>query len=93
MHMLADNNGCNRVSVLGLVDQSLVLELGSLRSETRLNILSVAVLKVLVLNANEVVGVHLGRNLTVCHWLDGGVEVVLVDLLVDGSGDLLVLRW
>lgn len=44
-----------------------------------------------MLNSDDVVSVLLREDLTVCHGLDGGVVVVLVNLLVDGSGDLLML--
>jgi len=91
VHVLADNDRSDGVGVLCLVDESLVLELGSLRCEAGLDILGAAVLKVLVLDTDEVVGVDLWCDLTVGDGLDGGVEVVLVNLLIDGGRDLLVL--
>lgn len=91
VNVLASNHGCNSVCVGRLSDDTLILELSSLTSETCLDLSSVAVLESAVLNGDEVVGVLLRKDLTVGNGLDGGVVVVLVNLLVDGSGDLLVL--
>jgi len=91
--VLASNNGSNGVSVLRLANETLVLKLGSLYGKTRLDILGVAVLEVAVLDGNQVVLVLLREDLTVKDRLDRSVVVVLVDLLVDGSDDLLVSLW
>ena len=89
--VLASNHRCDSVCVYGFRDDALILELGSLTCETGLDLSSVAVLESAVLNSYEVVGVLLGKDLTVGDRLDRGVVVILVDLLVNGSGDLLVL--
>lgn len=89
--VLANDDGGDGVGVLGLVDEALVLELCLFCGEALLDFTGVAVLEVLVLDAYEVVGVHLGCDLLVHDGLDGGVEVVLVNLLVDGGSNLLML--
>jgi len=89
--VLTADGGCNRLRVHGLDLGALVSKLGSLGSETLLDLGIVAVLERAVLNGGKVVVVLLGENLTVLDGLDGGVVVVLVNLLVDGGLDLLVL--
>lgn len=89
--VLASNDGSDGVGVCGLADDTLILELGSLASETVLNLPLITVLVGAVLNSDQVVGVLLGEDLAVGHGLDRGVVVVLVDFFVDGSDDLLVL--
>jgi len=91
VNVLASNHRCDSVCVGSLSDNTLVLELSSLTSETCLDLSSVAVFESAVLNSNKVVSVLLRENLTVGDRLNRGVVVVLVNLLVDGSGDLLVL--
>ena len=51
----------------------------------------VTVVELAMLNAAELGSVCLGEDLTVVDGLDGAVVVVLVNLLVNGSVDLLVL--
>ena len=89
--VLTANGGCNRLRVHSLELGTLVSKLGSLSSETLLNLGVVAVLERAVLDGGKVVVVLLRENLTVLDGLDGGVVVVLVNLLVDGGLDLLVL--
>lgn len=89
--VLTADGGCNRLRVHGLDLGALVSKLGSLGSETLLDLGIVAVLERAVLDGGKVVVVLLGENLTVLDGLDGGVVVVLVNLLVDGGLDLLVL--
>lgn len=89
--VLTADGGCNRLRVHGLDLGALVSELGSLSSETLLNLGVIAVLERTVLDGGKVVVVLLGENLAVLDGLDGGVVVVLVNLLVDGGLDLLVL--
>ena len=89
--VLTADGGCNRLRVHGLDLGALVSKLGSLGSETLLDLGVVAVLERAVLDGGKVVVVLLGENLTVLDGLDGGVVVVLVNLLVDGGLDLLVL--
>lgn len=89
--VLTADGGCNRLRVHGLDLGALVSKLGSLGSETLLDLGIVAVLERAVLDGGKVVVVLLGENLAVLDGLDGGVVVVLVNLLVDGGLDLLVL--
>jgi len=89
--VLASNHRCNSVCVSGFGDDTLILELSSLASETSLDLSSVTVLESAVLDSDEVVSVLLGKNLTIGDGLDGSVVVILVNLLVNGGGDLLVL--
>lgn len=89
--VLTADGGCNRLRVHSLDLGALVSKLGSLGSETLLDLGVVAVLERAVLDGGKVVVVLLGENLTVLDGLDGGVVVVLVNLLVDGGLDLLVL--
>lgn len=91
MDVLTADGGCNRLRVHSLELGALVSKLGSLSSETLLDLGVVAVLKRAVLDGGKVVMVLLRENLTVLDGLDGGVVVVLVNLLVDGGLDLLVL--
>ena len=49
-------------------------------------------LEATVLDANQVVLVLLGQDLAIMNRLDGGVVVVLVDLLIDSCLDVLVTR-
>lgn len=89
--VLTADGGCNRLRVHGLDLGALVSKLGSLGSETLLDLGIVAVLERAVLDGGKVVVVLLGENLAVLDGLDGSVVVVLVNLLVDGGLDLLVL--
>lgn len=91
VNVLAGNDRSNGVGVSGVADNALVLELSSLAGETCLNLSSIAMVKLAVLDGNEVVGVLLREDLTVGDGLDRGVVVVLVNLFVDGCQDLLVL--
>jgi len=88
--VLASDSGCGSLSVLHITLDGGVLELGSLCLETLLNLSIAAVLKLAVLDGSEVVVVLLGESLLVVDWLDRGVVVILVDLLVDDSGQVLV---
>ena len=89
--MLASNDRCDGVSVCGLANDTLILELSSLAGETCFDLSSVTVVKLAALYSDEVVCVLLRKDLTVGDGLDRGVVVVLVNLFVDGSEDLLVL--
>jgi len=88
--VLASNDGCDGVGVLGLVDEALILKELGLLSKTSLNLAAVSVLELAVLNSDDVVDVLLSLDFAVEDGLDGGVVVVLVDLLVDGGSNVLV---
>jgi hypothetical protein len=77
--------------VLSLADGAGVLELGVLRGEPLLDVVVIAVLDVAVLDAAHVVRMLLREDFLVLDGLDGGVVVVLVDLAVNGGGDIFVV--
>lgn len=68
---------------------ALILEVGGVLCKTLLQLLAVVVLKCVLLHVRDHVVVLLFLILLICDGLDRGVEVVLVDLLVDGSRDFL----
>jgi len=76
--------------VAGAVSLRSVLELSRLPLKLAANVRLVAVLESLVLDRDDVVLVLLRQDLFGLHRLDGCVVVVLVNILVDGSGDVLV---
>lgn len=90
VNVLTSNGGSNGRGVPGLALDSLVAELGSLQLQALSNLPVVAMLKGAMLNGSKVVVVLLWEDLGIGDGLDGGVVVVLVDLLVNGGGDLLV---
>ena len=89
--VLAADLGTGVATAGGLVGDGGVLEAGGLSSELVTDGLPVAVIDCLMLDADEVVGVLVGEVLRDLDRLNDGVVVVLVDLLVKGVGDLLVL--
>lgn len=91
VNVLARQGWCSGRSVLSLSDLFGALELSSLSLESLSHVLIVAVVDLAVLSANQVVRVLLRKNLTVLDGLDGGVEVILVDLTVDDLLSFLVL--
>lgn len=68
------------------------LELGCLCGELALNRVGVVMVELSLLNWSNVVVVVLSLDSCVLHWLNSGVVVVLVNLLVDGGGDLILVR-
>ena len=91
VNVLASNNGHDGAGALALDADHLILVLGSFLGEARLDAVGVIVLKGAVLDGDDVVVVSLLQGLAVIDWLDGGVIVVLVDFLVDGRLDVLML--
>ena len=91
VNVLASKGWGGGASLLGLTSDGLITELGCLEAKTLLNFGITAMLKLALLNRGKVVVVLLSKTLLVVDWLDGGVVVVLVDLLVNSSLDLLVL--
>lgn len=86
MNVVVDVLACHRWvgggSVLGVMANRSVLELGCLLSETLLVARVVVVVDVAGLDGGSLVVVLLWESLLVVHWLHGGVVVVLVDFLV-----------
>lgn len=76
--------------MLGVSLHSRVLELRTLGLEASLDVRVVTVFEFAVLDRSHVVVVLLWKLLGVVDWLDCGVVVVLVDLPVNGSSDILV---
>lgn len=91
VNVLASNNGHDGAGALALDADHLILVLGSFLGEARLDAVGVIVLKGAVLDRDEVVVVLLRQSLLVKHGLDRGVVVVLVDLLVHGRRQVLVM--
>jgi len=89
--MLASNDWLGSSLVLTLNTSGGILEACLLSSELLLHLIGVVMLKVAVLDTDEVVVVLLWEDLSVLHRLDGSVVVILVDLLVYGGGDVLVV--
>lgn len=85
------DDGLHGSSVLAFHADGLVAEFGGLGGEVVLVLLVVIVLDLAVLDGDDLVVVGLGELLGVVDGLDRGVIVVLVDFLVDGGGDVLVL--
>lgn len=92
VNMLALDDGSTALGVLGLVDDTLVPELGLLSLQSPLSLLVVAVVELAVYYAANVVLMLLGEDLTVIDRLHLLVVVVLVHLLVHSGSDLLVSR-
>jgi len=88
--VLAANGGGNTLAVGGLVDTPLVSEAGLVINKRPLGSLGITVVELAMLDSTELGSVLLWENLTVHDRLDSAVVVILVDLLVDGSVDLLV---
>jgi len=89
--VLASKGRSDGVGVASGTLDALISELSGLGLQAVSNLAVVAVLELAVLNGTKVVVVLLREDLAVLDRLDGGVVVVLVNLLVDGGGDLLVL--
>lgn len=93
VNVLADDSAADTLGVLCGIDVTGVLELSLLSCETLLDVVVVAVLDLAVLDTGHLVRVLLWEDLTVAHWLDRGVVVILVHLTVNGSVDILVAGW
>lgn len=93
VNVLTSDGGGGSAGVLGLIDFTSILELGTLGFEALLYVVLVAVLDVAVLDTCHLVGVLLWENLLVGDGLDRGVVVVLVNFTVDGGGNIFVSGW
>jgi len=91
VNMLSSNSGCSTLALCGSIDTPLIAELSLFLRQVLLGGFVVTVVKLAVLDSTELGSVLLWKDLTVLDWLDGAVVVVLVNLLVDSSVDLLVL--
>lgn len=88
--MLACNHWGNRVGLAGSPLNVGVTELSSLLFETGLDGSRITMVVLTLLDGNDVVVVGFRENLTILDGLDGGVEVVLVHLTVDGGLNFLM---
>lgn len=87
--VLASNDRCLLRDNLLLTLDTLVTELSTLLLKTSSDGGVVAVVDVTLLNTRHTVRMLLGKHFAVLHGLNGGVVVVLVDLLVDSHLGLL----
>jgi hypothetical protein len=91
VHMLSANGWIYALAMRGLLHDLVVLEPALVFSEGSLGVIMITVIKFSVLHGANVGSVFLGQNLLVLNRLDGAMVVVLMNLLVDGGVDLLVL--
>jgi hypothetical protein len=91
VNMLSLDNGGMGLCASGIVDNPLITETLGLGCEPATGLLVVAVVKLAVLHAAELVVVLLRQNLLGFDWLYRLVVVVLVYLAVDGCVDVLML--
>lgn len=91
VHVLTANGWSLAGGVLALNTLGRVAELGGGLVQLAVDIGLVAMLEVAVLDTDQVVVVLLWESLGVLNWLDGGVVVVLVNLLVDSGGDVVMV--
>jgi len=91
MHMLTCNCSGSTLTVPSTLDHSLILESSLLSSKVPFCNISIAMVKLAVLDTAKLSTVLFWENFTVLNRLDGAVVVILVNFLVDGSVDLFVL--
>lgn len=89
--MLSADGGCRALAMCSSLHMALAPELALLASKGSLGTLVVPVVELAVLSCGDVGPVLLRENLSVLNRLHCAVVVILVDLLVDGSVDFLVL--
>ena len=70
VHVLASNDGCNGVGLLGTCFSAGILELHTLLFKTSLDGVGVTVLNLTLLDSGHSVRVLFGENLAVLDWLD-----------------------
>lgn len=90
VHVLASNDRCNGVGLLGTNFSAGVLELRTLSFQTSLDGILVTVLDLALFNGGHAVGVLFRENFAILDWLDRGVVMVLVHLAINGSLRLLM---
>jgi hypothetical protein len=88
--VLSANSRGNTLAVGGVLNAALVSKASLVVDQGPLSGIGIAVVKLAVLNSTELSSVLLWQDLTVVDGLDSAVVVVLVNLLVNGSVDLLV---
>ena len=90
MDMLACNDGGDRVCFTCGTFNTSIFKLSSLLFQASLNGSRITVVMFSIFNWNNIVQVLLGQNLAVLDGLDRGVEMILMNLAIDGSLDLLM---
>ncbi len=90
VNVLASDDGRGGAGLDGPALDAGIPELGCLLAELRRDIVTLAVVVLTNLDGSDLVNVGLRDDLAGEDRLDGGVVVVLVDLLVDSLLDLLV---
>jgi hypothetical protein len=88
--VLSAYGGSNTLAVGGVLNAALVSKASLVVDQSPLSRIGIAVVKLAVLNSTELSSVLLWENLTVLDGLNSAVVVILVNLLVNGSVDLLV---
>lgn len=91
VHVFAANSGIHALAMRGIGHEAVVFEASLVVGERALGMFVVAMVELSVLHGADVGGVCLRQDLSVLDGLHCAVVVVLVDLLVDGCVDLLVL--
>jgi hypothetical protein len=89
--VLTTNGGCYTLALSGALYSSLIPELSLLLNKVSLGRVVVAVVKLAMLHCTELRRVCFWKHFTVLNGLNSAVVVVLVNLLVNGSVNLLVL--
>jgi len=89
--VLSANGRCYTLALGGTFYTALIPELSLLLNKVPLGRVVVTVVKLAVLYATKLGSMCLGKHVTVLNGLNSAVVVILVDLLVDSSVDLLVL--
>jgi hypothetical protein len=90
VNMLTTDRGRYTLALGSTLYSSLILELSLLLNKVPLCGVVVTVVKLTVLNRAELSRVCLGKHLTILNGLNSAMVVILVNLLVDGSVDLLM---
>lgn len=92
MDVLSSNSWSSGCGTSTINSAGSVLELSTLCIELASDIVCIVVLESAVLCWSDLVVVLLFSDGTVCHWLNSGVMVILVDLTVDSSCDTVLVR-
>lgn len=91
MYMLTTDCGGYALAGCGRLNTPLILKARLVLNQVPLRGVVVTVIELAMLDATDLGSVCLGEDFTVMDRLDSAVVVVLVNLLVNGSVDLLVL--
>jgi hypothetical protein len=84
MDMLASHGGSGRLCMMGLFNDSVILEVSHLGCDSLLGVSCIVMVELSFLGRKDVVGMLLWQFLLVLEGLDGGVVVMLVHFTVNG---------